>query len=101
MLPYDGIEMWHGHLDLYMYWLEQILGTPDDSDIGYFVEVDKKYPNNIREKSEFSILSSKQVIPNNKDNDNMKKIILENYKKYTKSKKLLCDWTDKRASNSL
>ena len=34
ILPYD--EMWHGHPDLYMNWLEEILNTPDDSDIGFF-----------------------------------------------------------------
>ena len=33
-LPYDEIEMWHGHPDLYMNWLEEILNTPDDSEIG-------------------------------------------------------------------
>ena len=39
-LPYDEIEMWHGHLDLYMNKLREILNTPDDSDNGYFIEVD-------------------------------------------------------------
>ena len=41
-LPYDDFEMWHGHPDLYMNKLEEILNTPDDSDIGCFVEVDFK-----------------------------------------------------------
>ena len=31
--------------------LEDILNTPDDSDIGYFVEVDLIYPDNIKEES--------------------------------------------------
>ena len=31
--------------------LEDLLNTPDESDIGYFVEVDLRYPNNIREKT--------------------------------------------------
>ena len=35
MLPYDEIEIWHGHPDLYMNWLEEILNTPDDNEIGY------------------------------------------------------------------
>ena len=35
-LPYDEIEMCHGHPDLYMNKLEELLNTPDDSDIGYF-----------------------------------------------------------------
>ena len=30
MLPYDEIEMWHGHLDFYMNKLEEFLNTPDD-----------------------------------------------------------------------
>ena len=39
-LPYDEIEMWHGHPDLYINWLDKILNTRDHSDIGYFMEVD-------------------------------------------------------------
>ena len=56
-LPYDEIEMWHGDPDLYMNWLEEMLKTPDDSDIGYFIEADLRYPDNIKENKEFSILS--------------------------------------------
>ena len=50
-LPYDEIEMWHGHPDLYMNWLEEIINTPYGSDIGYFVEVDLRYLDNITEKT--------------------------------------------------
>ena len=50
-LPYDEIEMWHGHPDKYWNWLVEILNTPDDSDIGYFIEVDLRYPDNIKEKT--------------------------------------------------
>ena len=39
MLPYDEIEMWYGHPYLYMTKLKEILNTPDDSDIGYIIEV--------------------------------------------------------------
>ena len=35
MLPYDEIEMWHGHPDLFMKWLEEISNTSDDNEIGY------------------------------------------------------------------
>ena len=60
MLPYDEIEMWHGHPALYMNWLEKILNSPDDIDIGYFLEVDLKYLDDIKEKNkEFSLLSGK------------------------------------------
>ena len=31
--------------------LEDILNTPDDSDIGYFIEVDLTYPDNIKQKT--------------------------------------------------
>ena len=48
MLPHDEIQMWHGHPDLYMNKLEENLNTPDDSDIDYFIEVDLKYPDNIK-----------------------------------------------------
>ena len=43
--------MWRGHLDLYMNWLEEIINTPDDSHIAYFIEMDLKYPDNIKEKT--------------------------------------------------
>ena len=48
-LPYDVIEMRHGHPDLYMNKLQKILYTPDDSDIGYFIEVDLRYSDNIKD----------------------------------------------------
>ena len=50
MLPYDEIEIWQGHPDLYMDKIEENLNTPDDSDIGYFIEVYLGYPDNIEEK---------------------------------------------------
>ena len=57
MLPYDEIEMWHGHPDKYWKWLDIILNTSDDSEIGYFLEVDLKYPDNIKKNEIFSVLS--------------------------------------------
>ena len=53
MLPYDEIEMRHGHPDKYWTWLDIILNTSDDSEIGYFLEVDLKYPDNIKEKTKY------------------------------------------------
>ena len=55
-LPYDKIEMWLGHPDRYKKKFEDYLNPPDDSDIGNFVGVNIKYPNNNKEK-EFSVLS--------------------------------------------
>ena len=50
-LPYDEFEMWQGHPDLFMNKLEEVLNTPDESDIVYFVEVDLRYPENAKEKT--------------------------------------------------
>ena len=45
LLPYDGIEFDNNVK------LEDMLSTPEDSDIGYFIEVDLKYPDKIKEKT--------------------------------------------------
>ena len=47
----DEIEMWHGHPDLYLNKIDKISKTPDDRDIGYFIEVHLRYPDNIKEKT--------------------------------------------------
>ena len=40
--------------------IEDILKTPNDSDFGYFIEVDLKYPDNIKYKRrKFTICSCK------------------------------------------
>ena len=93
-LPYDEIEMWHGHPDKYWNWLDEILNTPDDSEIGYFLEVDLKYPDNIKQKTKyFPFCPENKKINPDKYNEYMNSIKPENY---TKSKKLICDWTDKK-----
>ena len=51
--PYDEIEMWHGHPDKSWNWLDEILNTPDDNEIGYFLEVDLKYPDDIKQKTKY------------------------------------------------
>ena len=94
MLPSDNIEMWHGHPNLYMNWLEEILNTSDDSDIGSFLEADLKYPDSIKEKTKnFPFCTENKKINPNKYNDYMNKIKPKNY---IKTKKLICDWTDKK-----
>ena len=45
MLPFDEIKF---EKDVC---LEDILNTPDDNEIGYFLEVDLKYPDNIKEET--------------------------------------------------
>ena len=73
--------------------LDEVLNTLDDSDIGYSVEVDLKYPDIIKkENKEFSILSWKKVLPKDKNNDYMK----QNLKFIQKLKKLKCDWSHKK-----
>ena len=94
MLPYDEIEMWHGHPDKYWKWLDVILNTPDDNEFVYFLEVDLIYPDNIKQKTKyFPFCPENKKIDPKKYNEYMKRIKPENY---TKSKKLICDWTDKR-----
>ena len=92
MLPYDEIEMWNGDPD--SNWLDEILNTPDDNEIGYFLEVDLKYPDDIKEKTRyFPFWPENKKINPDKYNEYMNSIKPENY---TKSKKLICDWTDKK-----
>ena len=87
-LPYDEIKF---EKDIC---LEKILNTPDDNDIGYFLEVDLIYPNNIKEKTKyFPFCPENKKINPNKYNEYMKSIKPENY---TKSKNLICDWIDKK-----
>ena len=64
--------MWHGHPDLYMNWLQDIIYTPDDNEIGVFSEVDLKYPDNMKEKTKnFSFCPENRKISPNKNNDYM------------------------------
>ena len=63
-LPHDEIDMWHAHHDLYMNKLQEDSNTPDDSDIGYFIEADLRYPDNRKEKTKnFPFAPEIKVIP--------------------------------------
>ena len=74
--------------------LEGILKTTDDSDIGYFVQVDLKYPDNIREKTKNFPFAPVNKKSNPDDfSDYMKEIVPDTY---TQSKNLICDWNDKK-----
>ena len=74
--------------------LADILNTPDDSDIGYFVEVNLTYPNNIKQKTKIFPFAPeiKKINPDN-FNDYMKEVKPDNY---IQTKKLICDWSDKK-----
>ena len=74
-IPYDEVEMGHGHPDLSMNEIKENLNTPDGIDIGYFVEVDLRYPNNIKEKTQsFPFCYEYKGIPYEKYNEYMKKV---------------------------
>ena len=87
-LPYDEIKF-DNNVEL-----EEILNTPDDSDIGYFVETDLKYPDNIKEKTRnFPFAPVNKKINPDDFSDYMKEILPDTY---TQNKKLICDWSDKK-----
>ena len=87
-LPYDEIKFDNTVK------LEDILNTPDDSEKGYFIELDLIYPDNIKEKTKnfpFAPMN-KKINPNN-FNDYMKEIKPDTY---IQSSKLICDWSNKK-----
>ena len=87
-LPYDEIKFNQNVK------LEDILNTPDDSDIGYFVEADLTYPDNIKEKTKyFPFASVNKKINRDNFNDFMKEIKPDTY---IQSSKLICVWSDKK-----
>ena len=82
-LPYDEINFDNNVT------LEDILNTPDDSDIGYFVEVNLKYSVNIKEKTKnFPFAPGNKKINPDKFSDYMKVIKPDTY---IQTKKLICD----------
>ena len=88
LLPFDEIKFEKNIC------LEEILNTADDKKIGSFIEVDLKYSDDTKEKTKnFPFCPENKKINPNKFNDYM-----NNYKpkNYTKSKRLICDWTDKK-----
>ena len=74
--------------------LEDLLNILDDSDIRYFLEVDLRYPHNIRQKTKHFPFAPENKIKTKSDfKELMKKIRPE---KHTPHKKLICDWTEKK-----
>ena len=86
-LPYDEIKF-DQNVEL-----EDILNTPDDSDIGCLIEADLKYPDNIKEKTKHFPFApvNKKINPDNFI-DYMKEIKPDTY---IQTSKLICDWSDK------
>ena len=95
-IPCDEIELWHSHPHLCMNKLEEILNAPDDSDFGYFLKIDLRYLDNIKEKTkDFPLCPENKIVHKEKHDGYLEKIKL---KMYTKAKKLICDRTDKKKS---
>ena len=86
-LPYNEIKF-DNNVEL-----EDLLNTPHDSDIGYFVELDINYPDNIKAKQNiFHCSSGKKTIPH--DFSDYKEEIKPDT--HTQNKNLICDWSDKK-----
>ena len=74
--------------------LEDILNTPDDSDIGYFIEADLKYSDNTKKKTKnFPFAPVNEKIDPENFSDYMKEIRPDTY---IQTSKLICDWSDKK-----
>ena len=74
--------------------LEEILNNPDENNNGYSVEVDIKYPDEIKEKTKnFPFCPENKFIPNDVFSKNVKGMKLD---KYIQNKKWVCDWTDQK-----
>ena len=74
--------------------LEDVLNTLDDSDVGYFVEVDLSYPDSIKEKTKnFPFAPENKKIDPDDFSDYMKKIKPDTY---TQTRKLIRDLSDKK-----
>ena len=74
--------------------LGDILNTPDASEIGYLIEVDSKYPDNIKEKTK----SFPCAPQNQKINSDVFTPYMNKHKPihYLSCKNLICDWTNKK-----
>ena len=70
------------------------MNTFDDSDVRYFDEVDIKYPDEVKGKQIFFcfVLKIKKI-----NSDSFTPYMKENEpKSYKQTKKVKCDWTDKK-----
>ena len=74
--------------------LKEVLNSSDDSDFGYFFEVDLKYADITKYKTKNILFApeNKKIIPE-VSREVMRKIEPDTY---TQTKKLICDWSDKK-----
>ena len=73
--------------------LEELSKTPGDSDLGFLNEVDLKNPDIIKKTKYHPFCPENKIIHRNKYNDCMIKVKPKNY---TRTKKLIGDWSDKK-----
>ena len=79
-LPYDDIKFETENV-----FLEEILNTSDDNDIGYFLEVDLEHPHNIRQKTKhFPFAPENKLISKDDFGPYMKSIMPKNYVSHKK-----------------
>ena len=87
-LPYDKMKFFDNVN------LEDNFKTSDDNEIGYFFEVDLKYPDEVKQKTKnFPFCPENKFSPQDIFTNNMKKLKQYSYAKYKKS---ICAWTDKK-----
>ena len=87
-LPYNEIKFDENNK------LEDLLKTPDDSYVDDFVEADLTYSDNIKHKTKnFPFAPVKKKFNPDKFSDYMNEIKSDTY---IQTKKLICDWSDKK-----
>ena len=74
--------------------LKDNLSTPADSDVGYFAEIDLKYPDEVKEKTKNFPFSPQKKNPKEEFRKHMNVIKNDNYTQI----KLIFDWTYKKFS---
>ena len=90
-LPYDEFEFVKNVK------LENLLKTEEDYDIGYSIEIDLQFPDEIKEKRKyFQFCPESKTKPQDKLSDYMSEMKPRNY---TQNKELICDCTDKKFFN--
>ncbi len=92
-IPYGGFKFVRKN-DSHFFPIEKILATEDDSEIGYFVECDLKYPDSIKFKTiNFPLAPVKRKVEYEELSDYQKETFGENF---APQEKLICDWKDKK-----
>ena len=86
-LPYDDINFTDDVT------LDTILSTPDDADVGYFVECDMTYPDSIKKKSCYFPFCPEKMAVNINDLSEYQRGVMNEH--HRPQEKLMCTQTDK------